>query len=430
MLNQMDIGWWIVFLFLSLLFAGMELVFVSGGKLQYLENDGASKFRDNALETLYMHFRRFCTTLATGRVLLSVLFVYYTFVILYFHSALTILPSPFVRILVVVVISSLLLILVNEFLPPVLFGKNPDRWSKIFLLPAICCFYLLYPIAGLAAAFSRALSGLLGISLSKEEQDSVFFRVDFDAVVRKNMDEEVAKAEVDSEVKIFRNALDFSSKKVRECMVPRADIVAVSIDTSLDKLKDLFIETGISRILVYKDNLDNIEGYIHIWEIFNNPPDWTNNVASISFVPESMQANQLMSDLMQQRKSLAVVVDEFGGTSGIVTMEDLVEEIFGDIEDEYDVESKFVKRESDKEFVMSGRVEIGHLNEAYQLDIPESDDYSTVAGYLLYHMQRFPKVYETVVIGKYTFKILKVTARKIEVVRLILGSDTAEELLR
>ena len=237
------------------------------------------------------------------------------------------------------------------------------------------------------------------------------------------------EVEVDSEVKIFRNALDFSSKKVRDCMVPRADIVAVSLETDLDKLKELFIESGISRILVFKENLDNIVGYIHMWEIFNDPQDWTNNLASISFVPESMQANKLMSDLMLHRKSIAVVVDEFGSTSGIVTMEDLVEEIFGDIEDEYDVESKFVKQESETEFVMSGRVEIDHLNEMYHLDIPESDEYSTIAGYLLFHMQRFPKTYETVIIGEYTFKILKVTARKIEVVRLITENKTAEEIL-
>jgi len=225
--------------------------------------------------------------------------------------------------------------------------------------------------------------------------------------------------DMNPEMKIFRNALDFSSTKIRDCMVPRADIVAVSVDTDLDTLKEKFIETGISRILVFKDDLDNIVGYIHMWGIFNNTRDWTHNIASISFVPESMPANKLMSDLMQQRKSIAVVVDEFGSTSGIVTMEDLVEEIFGEIEDEYDVESKFVKQEGAHEFVLSGRVEIDHLNEIYGLDIPESDEYSTVAGFLLHHTQRFPKTYETIVIGKYTFKILKVTSRKIEVVRLI-----------
>ena len=232
--------------------------------------------------------------------------------------------------------------------------------------------------------------------------------------------------EMDSEVKIFRNAMDFSSMKLRDCMVPRADIIAVNIETDIETLKERFIETGISRILVFKDDIDDIAGYIHVWEIFTHPKDWTSKIASISFVPESMQASKLMSDLMQQRKSIAVVVDEFGGTSGIITMEDLVEEIFGEIEDEYDVKSKFVKQESNNEYVLSGRVEIDHLNEIYGLGIPESDNYSTVAGFLLHYTQKFPKTYETVIIGDYTFKILKVTDRKIEVVRLI--TDDSKEV--
>jgi CBS domain containing-hemolysin-like protein len=331
--------------------------------------------------------------------------------------------------LTVVAAASLLLLLTNEYLPRILFGKNPGFWTKLFLFPAFLVYILLYPVAGLFVAFSGAILRLSGVNLSGEEQDDIFYRVDFDSVTGKNTGDMSKEAEVDSEVKIFRNALDFSSKRVRDCMVPSADIVAVRFDTGIDKLKELFIETGISRILVYKENLDNIVGYIHMWEIFDNPQDWTNNLVSVSFVPESMQANQLMSDLMQHRKSIAVVVDEFGSTSGIVTIEDLVEEIFGDIEDEYDVESKFVKQEGENEFVMSGRVEIDHLNEAYRLDIPESDEYSTVAGYLLHHMQRIPKTYETVIIGKYTFKILKVTVRKIEVVRLIIDGKTDGERL-
>jgi CBS domain containing-hemolysin-like protein len=250
--------------------------------------------------------------------------------------------------------------------------------------------------------------------------------VDLDTFVKKNIDDPSRISEMDSEVKIFRNALDFSSMKLRDCMVPRADIVAVSIDTDIDTLKDKFIETGISRILVFKEDIDDIAGYIHMWEIFTNPKDWTKKIASISFVPESMQASKLMSELMLQRKSIAVVVDEFGGTSGIVTMEDLVEEIFGEIEDEYDIKSKFVKKESKGQYVLSGRVEIDHLNEVYGLEIPESDEYSTVAGYLLHHTQRFPKTYENVVIGDYNFKILKVTDRKIEVVRLI--TDNSKEI--
>ena len=206
-------------------------------------------------------------------------------------------------------------------------------------------------------------------------------------------------------------------------MVPRADIVAVSEDADIGKLKEMFIESGISRILVYRDDIDNIIGYIHVWEMFSTPADWTRKIAELSYVPESMPADKLMNELMQEHKSIAVVIDEFGGTSGVVTIEDLVEEIFGEIEDEYDSQSKFVKKESENQYVLSGRVEIDTLNEEHGLDIPESEDYTTIAGYLLNFTQRFPKTYETIIIGKYTFKILKVTARKIEVVRLEISEE-------
>lgn len=424
----MEIGWWIGFFFFSLLFSGIEMAYMASGKLQYIVGNGSSRPYSYMLNTIYGRFHRFQAAMMVGRVVLIVLFVYFTALIVYHHFSDMLYPDS-IKILLVIAAATSLLLSANEFLPRILFGKNPDLWVRLLLLPAFLCYIVFYPVALLFVALSKVILRLSGVNLSGPEQDDIFYRVNFDAVIENNAGDMSKEVEVDSEVKIFRNALDFSSKKVRDCMVPRADIVAVSLDTDLDKLKELFIETGISRILVFKENLDNILGYIHMWEIFNNPQDWTNNLATISFVPESMQANRLMSDLMQHRKSIAVVVDEFGSTSGIVTMEDLVEEIFGDIEDEYDVESKFVKREGENEFVMSGRVEIDHLNEVYHLDIPESDEYSTVAGYLLHHMQRFPKTYETVIIGKYTFKILKVTARKIEVVGLILEGKTAEEIL-
>lgn len=423
-----EIGWWIAFLFLSLLFSGIELVFIATGKLQYIVGNNSPHVYRYMLDTIYSRFQRFQAVVMIIRIVLIVFFVHFTTLIVYHYSS-DVLHGGFLKILLVILIASFLLLLTNEYLPRALFGKNPDFWVKLFLVPAFLFYLLIYPVAGLFVAFSKAILRLLGFNLMESTKEDIFYRVNFDAIIEKNNNNSSNEVEVDSEVKIFRNALDFSSKKVRDCMVPRADIVAVSLDTDLDRLKELFVETGISRILVFKENLDNIVGYIHMWEIFNNPQEWTNNLATISFVPESMQANRLMSDLMQHRKSIAVVVDEFGSTSGIVTMEDLVEEIFGDIEDEYDVESKFVKQEAENEFVMSGRVEIDHLNDLYHLDIPESDEYSTVAGYLLFHMQRFPKTYETVIIGKYTFKILKVTARKIEVVRLILGGETAGEIL-
>ena len=423
-----EIGWWIGLLFLSLLFSGIELAYISSAKLEYVVRGSTTRGYRYMLDAIYGRFHRFQVAMMTGRIILLLFFVYFTTLIIYQLSN-DVFQNDFIRILLIISIAVLLLLLVDEFLPRILFGKKPDLWVRLFLFPAFLLYILLYPIAGLFEGVSKLILRLSGVKLSESVQDDLSYRVNFDTVIENNGSDISKEVEVDSEVKIFRNALDFSSKKVRDCMVPRADIVAVNLDTDLDKLKELFIESGISRILVFKENLDNIVGYIHMWEIFNNPQDWTNNLASISFVPESMHANQLMSDLMQHRKSIAVVVDEFGGTSGIVTMEDLVEEIFGDIEDEYDVESKFVKREGENEFVMSGRVEIDHLNDVYHLDIPKSDEYSTIAGYLLFHMQRFPKTYETVIIGKYTFKILKVTARKIEVVRLIADTQDSREIL-
>lgn len=295
---------------------------------------------------------------------------------------------------------------------------NSPEWLLILLVIIVSSLFLLIFFETIPKYIQKRFSK--GVYHVDNESNII----DYDSFVKNSINEMNNEIEVESEVKIFRNAIDFSSKKLKDCMVPRADIVAVSIDTDVESLKDVFIETGLSRILVYKDDIDDIAGYIHMWEMFNDLEDWTTNIATISFVPESMHASRLMSDLMLQRKSIAVVVDEFGGTSGIITMEDLVEEIFGEIEDEYDIKSSFVKQESENEFVISGRVEIDYLNDIYGLNIPEADEYSTVAGYLLQHTQRFPKTYETIMIKNYTFKILKVTERKIEVVRLIIDNLT------
>ncbi len=421
MSDSVLIGWWIT-LFLSVFFSGTEVAFVSSDKLQYAVRKKSTGGYHYMLNSIYGHPRQFLGTLMVWKVTLLVLFVYLSYLIISPQLSMR-LESELLVMLIFIVTLSLLMLLMDEFLPRIFFQKNANFWVSLFVIPAFICYILMYPVARLFLWVSKGILQLFGLHDQRNDKE-IFSRIDLDTYVRQSLDDMSKESEVDSEMKIFRNALDFSSTKIRDCMVPRADIVAVSIDTSLDILKEKFIETGISRILVFKNDIDNIVGYIHMWEIFNKPSDWTQNVATISFVPESMPANQLMSDLMQQRKSIAVVVDEFGGTSGIVTMEDLVEEIFGEIEDEYDVESKFVKPEGEGEYVLSGRVEIDHLNEVYGLDIPESDDYSTVAGYLLHYTQRFPKTYETVIIGKYTFKILKVTARKIEVVRLIVQQAT------
>jgi CBS domain containing-hemolysin-like protein len=411
---------WIILLLLSVFFSGMEVAFVASDKMRHAVTKKTSGFYNHILNTLYSRSHQFLTTLTIGNLLTLVFFVYLTIIVVEnYYSMHYILPNDFVRYLLIIVFVSIVLLITNEFIPRLLFRRNPNLYVRIFALPAFLFYILLYPVARLSESISKVILKMSGIHLH-ESKEKTFDRKDLDSYIKQSIEEMTDEKEVESEVKIFRNALDFYTMKLRDCMVPRTEIVAVSEDTSLEVLKEKFVETGLSRILVYRNNIDNIIGYIHIWEIFTNAEDWTKKIAATPIVPESMQAIELMRDLMQQRKGVAVVVDEFGGTSGLVTMEDLVEEIFGEIEDEYDTKTKFMKRESDTEFVLSGRVEIDHLNETYNLEIPESDDYSTIAGYLLYHTQRFPKTYETVVIDNYTFKILKVTERKIEVVRLTI----------
>ena len=224
--------------------------------------------------------------------------------------------------------------------------------------------------------------------------------------------------ELDTEVKIFQNALDFSNIKIRDCIVPRTEVVAVDVTASLEDLKNVFVESGISKIIVYDGNIDNVIGYIHSSEMFRNPADWRNNVKEVPIVPETMAAHKLMKLFMQQKKTIAVVVDEFGGTSGIVSLEDLVEEIFGDIEDEHDNTSYICKQIGEHEYVLSARLEIEKVNETFNLELPESDEYLTIGGLILNRYQSFPKLHEVIEVDNYQFKIIKVTATKIELVRL------------
>ena len=222
----------------------------------------------------------------------------------------------------------------------------------------------------------------------------------------------------DTEVQIYQNALDFSTVKIRDCIVPRPEVVAIGIDQTLDELKGLFIESGLSKIIVYEDNIDNVVGYIHSSEMFRNPPDWRECVKSVPIVPETMPASNLMKLFMQQKKTLAVVVDEFGGTTGIVSLEDLVEELLGDIEDEHDTTTYIAKQLNSSEYILSARLEIEKVNEMFGLELPESEEYLTIGGLILYTYQSFPKLHETITIGKYQFKIIKRTTTKIELVRL------------
>jgi len=274
---------------------------------------------------------------------------------------------------------------------------------------------------------SRGLLRIFGVRIPKEEQDKEFSKVDLDYLVQSSIDNAANEDEIEDEVKIFHNALDFSDTKVRDCMVPRTEIEAVDMeDSTMEQLQNRFVESGHSKIVVYRDDIDHIIGYVHSSDLFRiNPITNSQQLSANSqllrempYVPETMAASKLMQTFLQQKKSLAVVIDEFGGTSGLVSLEDIVEEIFGDIEDEHD-NTKYVARElGEGEYMLSARLEIEKVNEMFGLDLPESDDYMTVGGLILHEYQSFPKLNEIIKIGRFEFKIIRNTMTKIELVRL------------
>ncbi len=329
-----------------------------------------------------------------------------------------IIENPFWLVLIQTIISTLIILVTGEFMPKTIFKINPNLSLEIFAIPLFICYIILYPISKFASGISKLMLRIVGIKINKEASAKAFTKIDLDHFVQSGIDSVTSQEELDAEVKIFRNALDFSNIKVRDCVIPRTEIVAVEENTPLEELKYKFIESGISKVIVYKENIDHIIGYIHSSEMFKNTDNWINSIQQIPIVPETMAAHKMMKLFMQQKKTLAVVVDEFGGTFGIVSLEDLVEEIFGDIEDEHDTTSYISKQISDNEYILSARLEIEKVNEMFNLKLPEPDDYITIGGLILNQYQSFPKLNEIIKIDQYEFKIIKVSSTKIELVKL------------
>lgn len=370
------------------------------------------------LSYFFRNSNNFISTMLVGNNIALVIYGILMAQVIKVHLLGDLISNDFVEVLLQTVISTLIILVTGEFLPKTLFKINPNLVLKVCAFPLLICYVILYPISQLSSGLSYLFLRMFGMKINKEASDKAFGKVDLDYFVQSSIDNAEDEEELDTEVKIFQNALDFSSIKIRDCIVPRTEVVAVDLTTSLEELKSLFVESGISKIIVYDGNIDNVVGYIHSSEMFRNPADWRNNVKEVPIVPETMAAHKLMKLFMQQKKTIAVVVDEFGGTSGIVSLEDLVEEIFGDIEDEHDNTSYVCKQIGESEYVLSGRLEIEKVNETFNLDLPEEDDYMTVGGLILNRYQSFPKLHEVVTIEKFQFKIIKVTATKIELVRL------------
>lgn len=406
----------IITMVFSAFFSGMEIAFVSSNRMLAEMDKERNGFTQRIISLFYSHPNGFVSTMLVGN---NIALVIYGILIarLFDNTIFAGMDAGF-TVPADTILSTLIVLFTGEFLPKTLFKANPNRLLAVFSPFAYICYVVLWPISKFSTFLSKVILRVFGLKMDDESADDGFSKVDLDYLVQSSIDNAEKDSDINDEVKIFQNALDFSDTKVRDCMVPRTEIQAVDWDASLEELQQKFVESGNSKIIVYKEDIDHIEGYIHSSELFRSPKKWQDHIRTMPFVPETMQAQKLMKIFLQQKKTLGVVVDEFGGTSGLVSLEDIVEEIFGDIEDEHDSTKYVAKQTADGDYLLSARLEIDKVNEMFDLDLPESDEYMTIGGLILHEYQSFPKLNEVVKFDKYEFKIIKSTSRKIELVQL------------
>lgn len=408
---------------LSAFFSGMEIAFVASNRLLMKVGKDQSGLSQHCLKVFYANPNSFVSTMLVGN---NIVLVVYGILFARIFDGLWQLAgisNDATLVMLDSICSTLVILFTGEFLPKTLFKSNPNRLMSL-LAPVAYLFYIvLWPISRFSTLLSRLFLRLLGVKMEEGYNDGTFTKVDLDDLVQSSIDNTPQGGEVDDEMKIFQNALDFPDLKVRDCMVPRTEINAVPYDCTADELQQKFVESGNSKILIYKEDIDHIVGYIHTLELFRAREKWHDHIRQMPFVPETMAAQKLMQIFLGQKKSIGVVVDEFGGTSGIVSLEDIVEEIFGDIEDEHDNTNYIAQQTADGDYILSGRLEIDKANELFNLGLPDSGEYKTISGLILHAYQSFPKLNEVVKVGKYHFKIVKKTMTKIEVVRLHVAED-------
>ncbi len=419
---------WLIVALISLifsgLFSGMEIAFISSDRVRVELDAQSGGVIGRLIGRFYSEEDIFISTLLVGNNIVLVVYGMGAAALLEPWLAAHI-SSDALMLLCSTIISTGIILLTGEFLPKSVFRINPNLSFKIFAVPIFIFYIILYPISLFISALSKVIMKLLGIH-SEEQRMGMLSIGDLNQYLDTAIDEvNPSKTPVENEVKIFRNALDFSSTHLRDCMQPRREIVAVDIDeTDREALVKLFTTSGRSKIIVYRDDIDTILGYIHVSELFDPDSDWKEHLKPIIFAPETLLARKLMRRMLQEKRSLAIVVDEFGGTSGLVTLEDLMEEICGDIRDEHDTASDIVAREIEPGvFEFSGRIEIDTLRTTYHIDIPEEDDYQTLAGYILNAAGTIPPQGETLVIGNYQFTILRRSATRLELIKLAPAPD-------
>ncbi len=408
----------LISLVFSAFFSGMEIAFISANKLK-VEVDKKSGGVSARLLSRFIHSEAsFISTMLVGNNIALVVYGL-SFAVLAEPLLLQLLPSVLQQemwiLLIQTIISSLIILMFAEFLPKALFRINPNRFLTAFALPVYIIYIVLSPLIWITIGLSNLIMRYV-FRVKIEDKRKPFDIVDIDHFLKEFGRQPSEEGEASHEIQIFRNAIEFPDVKIRECMIPRTEIIAVPEDEPPANIRGLFSRTGLSKIIIYKDSIDNITGYVHAFDFFSKPDDIKSIIRPIMLVPETMHANRLLTSFIQQRRSIAGVVDEFGGTSGIITIEDIMEEIFGEIDDEYDQDDLQEKQINANEFIFSARLEIDYLNEKYDLNLPESEEYETLGGLLLSHLENIPGKGEEFRMGDMLIRVMQVSQKRIELV--------------
>nr|WP_320117237.1 hemolysin family protein [uncultured Marinifilum sp.] len=403
---------------LSAFFSGMEIAFIAANKLRMELDRNKNTISARIIAIFSRYPGHYISTMLVGNNIALVVYGIVMAKMLEPYIAIWI-DSESLILTIQTIISTLLILVTAEFIPKTLFRINPNLALNVFALPVMFFYIIFYPVTTITMLLSKnIIHKLFNTKITEDEETQAFGKVDLDHLVQEGQDTQAISEDDMHDIKIFRNALDFSKVKLRECIVPRNEIEAMELNGEIEELTQRFIETGYSRILIYKESIDNIIGYVHSSVIFRKPHSIKAALSRIIFVPETMAAHKLLNLFTKEQKSIAVVVDEFGGTAGVVSIEDIMEEIFGEIEDEHDNIDLEEKVLSETEFLFSGRLEIDYLNDKYDLNLPESEDFETLNGFILFNHESIPKYNETIRIDEFNFKIIEVSNTRVEKIKL------------
>jgi CBS domain containing-hemolysin-like protein len=407
----------IIAILFSAFFSGMEIAYISADKMGLEVDKQKGNLTASLLNIFSSNSEQYIATMLVGKTISLVIYGL-TFAQILEPKIVQYVSSDLIVLIVQTFLATLIIIVTGEFLPMALFRINANGFLRFFAFPVLLFYILLYPIANFSMFISKLIiKYILKKNISLETEKSVFSKVDLDHFVNQSdNNHRIDNSEEDNEIALFKNALDFSKVKVRDCMVPRTEIEALDINSSIEELRLKFIESGFSKILIYNDSFDNLVGYVHSSQIFKNPSSIKSVLNAISIVPETMSVSNLLSSFTQKHKTIAVVVDEFGGTSGLITTEDILEEIFGEIEDEHDTDDLVVKMLKEGKWIISARHEITYLNSKYHFNLPENTEYETIAGLILNQHESIPKINSLITIDSFEFRVLKASETRIELV--------------